>query len=76
MSDGAVAMAARPKQGSKKPEKASDDRVVVIHLKGTVEYAQWLEDLYRDTHIPKSSMFRLAMAEWAKSKGHSPPPEF
>jgi len=69
-------MAPRPKRGSAKPQKPSDERVAVIHLKGTAAYAEWLDALHRKTHIPKAALFRLAMAEWAVRSGHEPPPEF
>lgn len=66
---------ARPKRRPAQPNEAPDDRLAVIHLKGTREYAEWLDSLYKETHIPKASMFRLAMAEWAEKKGFRKPPE-
>jgi hypothetical protein len=50
--------------------------VVIVHLKGSAEYADWLDKLHRKTHIPKASMFRLAMELWAKQNGHGEPPGF
>lgn len=77
MSTGTMAMAARPRKGREKtPARPPDDRIGVIHLKGTVQYAQWLEDLHRRTHIPKAVLIRLALAEWAEHHGHPAPPEF
>jgi hypothetical protein len=64
---------ARPKKGT---EKDPDERVGIIHIKGTRAYAEWLEALNRKTHIPKAALFRLAMAEWAERNGHPAPPEF
>jgi hypothetical protein len=68
-------VSARPRKGTRKIEKPPDERIAVIHLKGTVAYADWLDDLHRKTHIPKSSLFRLAIAEWAVRNGHPAPPE-
>lgn len=66
----------RPKKGVKRTlPQAADDRVAIIHLKGSPLYAEWLDALHRKTHIPKASLFRLALAEWAEKNGHSPPPE-
>jgi hypothetical protein len=69
-------MAPRPKRGAPRREKSSDERTAIIHLKGTPEYARWLDQLHRTTHIPKAALFRLAMAEWAERNGHAAPPEF
>jgi hypothetical protein len=68
-------MAPRPKRGAKRPETSPDDRIAVIHLKGTPAYADWLESIHRATHIPKAVLIRLAVAEWAKNHGHPEPPE-
>jgi hypothetical protein len=66
----------RPKKGGKKPARSPDDRVAIIHLKGTPAYADWLDAVHRKTHIPKATIFRLAVAEWAERNGHPVPPEF
>ena len=50
------------------------DRVVIIHLKGSSEYAAWLDSLSEETHIAKATLFRVAMAEYAKNHGHDAPP--
>lgn len=77
MSLGAGLMAPRPKQGAKKPDvRSSDERLGVIHIKGTVEYSKWLDKLHQATHIPKAVLFRIAIAEWALRNGHPAPPEF
>lgn len=75
MSPGVELMAPRPKRGSQKPLRPPDERIAVIHLKGTPEYAEWLEAIHRKTHIPKAVIVRLAVAEWAERNGHKPPPE-
>lgn len=69
---------ARPKKGEKKkPQKpvAGGDRVAIINLKGSEEYAEWLDRLYRKTHIAKATIVRLALEEYAKNHQHEPPPE-
>jgi len=68
----------RLKKGDRKPPEptsGTDERVAIIHLKGTPEYAAWLEAANQKTHIPKAAMFRLAMAAWAKANGLDAPPE-
>jgi hypothetical protein len=52
-----------------------DDRVVIIHLKGSAAYAQWLDDVHRKTHIPRTTIIRLAVADWAKKHNLPAPPE-
>jgi hypothetical protein len=51
------------------------DRTVIVHLKGTPEYAAWIDDLNKRTHIPKAALFRLAMSAYAKAQGYPLPPE-
>jgi hypothetical protein len=66
----------RPKRNVPRPiDPEPDGRVVIVHLKGSHEYATWLDDFFRETSIPKASMFRLAMRDYAVKKGFRPPPE-
>ncbi|MDG3008513.1 hypothetical protein [Paludisphaera mucosa] len=44
-------------------------------MKGSPEYAAWLEGLHRKTHISKVQIVRLALQEWSAKNGHSAPPE-
>jgi hypothetical protein len=72
-------MGAGPAVMSKKKAAAGDqepgsERVVIIHLKGSTEYASWLDDLSETTHIAKATLFRVAMAEYAKNHDHKLPP--
>ena len=53
----------------------AEGRVVIVHLKGSPAYAEWLDQVHKKTHIAKATLFRLAMAEWAQTHGHSLPPE-
>jgi hypothetical protein len=69
------AMMGRPKKGEKKAERPPDERVAIIHLKGTAEYAEWLEELFRKSHVPKATLVRLGLEEIAKRYKHRPPPE-
>jgi ATP-dependent protease HslVU (ClpYQ) peptidase subunit len=66
---------ARPKKGTKKVERLPDERVAIIHLKGTVAYAQWLEEFFQKTHIAKATLVRLALKQLAKEYKHRPPPD-
>lgn len=73
MEPGTVTMAKKrpaPAKGD-----AGDERVVIVHLKGSPAYAAWLDQVHKNTHIAKATIFRLAMAEWAKANGHPEPPE-
>ena len=73
-----VATMGRPKKSEKRPPEpiaASDERVAIIHLKGTPAYAAWLDEANRKTHIPKAAMFRLGMEMFAKANGLDAPPE-
>lgn len=54
---------------------AGSGRVVVIHLKGSPEYSGWLEDIHNATHIPKATLVRQALLEYAKNHDHPAPPE-
>jgi hypothetical protein len=65
-------------QSSKKAVPPPDElaeRATVIHMKGSLEYIQWLDGVHRSTHIPKVQIFRLALADWALRNGHPAPPE-
>jgi hypothetical protein len=66
---------ARPKKGDKKAERMPDERVAIIHLKGTAAYAQWLEELFQKSHVAKATLVRLGLEEIAKRYKHRPPPE-
>lgn len=52
-----------------------DERTAVIHLKGSVAYAEWLERFHRETHIPKTTLVRLGLADLAKKLKFEAPPE-
>lgn len=75
MSPGVEVMG-RPKRGvAKKVERPPDERVAIIHLKGTPAYAEWLDAVHRKTDIPKAVIIRRAIALWAERFGHPEPPE-
>ena len=65
---------AKKKAPTAKAEPA-EARAVIVHLKGTQAYAEWLEQAHAKTHFPKATIMRLALADWAKKNGISPPPE-
>jgi hypothetical protein len=66
---------ARPKQQPKTDTPATDERTVVVHLKGSTAYAQWLDEASEKTHIAKSVIIRLALAEWAQKNSLPSPPK-
>ncbi len=63
------------KKGPPAKGEPADERVVIVHLKGSPAYAEWLDQLNKRTHITKATLFRLAMADWAQKNGHPAPPE-
>jgi hypothetical protein len=69
----------RPKKRTKKVEKTAerplDERVAIIHLKGSVEYAEWLEGFHQTTHVGKATLVRLGLIEMAKRYKYPAPPE-
>jgi hypothetical protein len=69
-----VELMARPKGRPKGKAAAGQDRVTIINLKGTTDQAEWLEAVHRKTHIAKTVIVRLALAEWAQRNGHPPFP--
>jgi hypothetical protein len=68
-------MATKPKKRPKPAPASEGERETIINMKGSAEYAGWLEDVHKKTHIPKVQIFRLAIAEWAEAHGHEAPPE-
>jgi hypothetical protein len=63
------------KRGRPKGETpASDVRKTIVNLKGSKSQEAWMEALHRKTHIAKSVILRLALAEWASKNGHPPFP--
>lgn len=57
------------------PSVGEDVRRTILNLKGTDAYLEWLDALHKKTSIPKTTMFRIALAEWAMRNGHPTPPE-
>jgi hypothetical protein len=57
------------------PKPDDHGRVTVINLKGSMAMREWLAGVSAKTHIPASTIARLAFAEWAKRNRHSAPPE-
>ena len=70
---------ARPKTRAKKktgaPPPSELERETIVNMKGSPEYADWLEGVHRKTYISKVQIVRLALAEWAERHGHPAPPE-
>lgn len=65
----------RPATPSAPVEGEAEERVTIVNLKGSPDYAAWLDRINRKTHIPKTTIFRLALESWAKANGHEAPPE-
>lgn len=47
----------------------------IYYLKGTPEYAAWLDGFHRKTYIAKTTLVRLGLAELAAKYGYPEPPE-
>jgi hypothetical protein len=73
LNSGTVVMAKKKAPAAK--SEPAEERVVIIHLKGSPAYAEWLDQVHKTTHIAKATLFRLAMSEWARKNGHPAPPE-
>ena len=69
-----TAIMAKKKAPSAKVEP-TDDRVVIVHLKGSPAYAEWLDNMNKRTHIAKATLVRVALADYAQRNGHPAPPE-
>ena len=72
---------AKPKGRPPKAAEASPDgkpamlgRTTIINLKGSDAQSAWLESVHRKTHIPKTTIVRLALAAWAEANEHEPFP--
>lgn len=65
---------AKKKSAAPEPESEQLGRVSVIHLQGPPEERDWLTLLHKKTHLPKATIVRLALEEWAKTKGLPPYP--
>lgn len=57
------------------PASPEAERETIVNMKGSADYAGWLEAVHRKTHIPKAQIVRLALATWAMANGHDAPPE-
>lgn len=70
---GKVSLAvAEPETVAAMPSVKSVSSVV---LKGSPEYAAWLEGVHEKTHIPKMEIIRLALVDWAKKMKCPRPPK-
>jgi hypothetical protein len=66
----------RKKKPGKAPERpAAEERVVIVHLKGSRAFAEWLDQAHEDTSIPKAAIIRIALRLWAEQTGRTPPPK-
>ena len=57
------------------PQVEGEERFTVVNLKGSTDYVAWFDGINKKTLIPKTSIIRQAVKEWAKAHGHEPPPE-
>jgi hypothetical protein len=69
-------MEPKPKPSRKKgrPPEGAGPRVVVIVLKDTAEYRDWVVGLSEATLIPTATIVRNALANWAAERGLPAPP--
>ncbi len=65
----------RPKKGTKPKQIGADDhRIAVLYIKGSPEYAAFLDRLTEKTSISKVQLFRDAMRLYCETHGHEIPP--
>jgi hypothetical protein len=70
----APTMEPTPKRRKKAAPKGADDRVVVIVLKDSPRYRQWVAKLTEATLIPTATIVRDALAKWAADRRLPAPP--
>jgi hypothetical protein len=54
---------------------APPPRCVIVTLKGSIPYREWLERASRETLIPYSRIVRQALKLWAEKEGLPAPPQ-
>jgi hypothetical protein len=64
-----------PRRWLARGRKPNRNRRTDARIKGTTAYADWLERFHQETHIPKTTLFRLGIALLAKQHGFEEPPE-
>jgi hypothetical protein len=64
----------KPAAGTEAKAKPVDRRVMVIALKGTPEFRDWLSAASKKTRIPASNIVEVALANWAVANGVPEPP--
>lgn len=52
----------------------ADERTTVINLKGSLLFDEWFDGIHAKTHLPKATIVRLALRDWAERNGHDLPP--
>ena len=57
------------------PVAPNDHLKLFINLKGDHNQIEWLNEASRRTHIPKSTIIRLALSMWGQANGAAPFPE-
>ena len=67
--------AGQKKMGRPKLPGGPANREVLVGLRGSKAYGEWLDGLNRETSIPKAAIVRLALKMWAESRGLPSPPE-
>lgn len=59
---------------SGRPKTGRNDRKTIVVLKGSGEYAAWLQGASDRTRLPVSVIIDVAIAGWAKGAGLDEPP--
>ena len=52
----------------------SQGRRTIILMKGNEQYEQYVENLSKETRLPRTTLFDVALADWAQRHGHPAPP--
>ena len=52
----------------------SQGRRTIILMKGNEQYEQYVEKLSKETRLPRTTLFDVALADWARRQGYDAPP--
>jgi hypothetical protein len=53
----------------------SQARRTIILMKGNEQYEQYVENLSKETRLPRTTLFDVALSDWARRQGYDAPPD-
>lgn len=63
----------KPKKPTPGRPKTENPKRSLASLKGSEEYAEWLESLTDHSHLPTAILIEQALREWAENHGFTKP---